>query len=124
MGCCTKRKIRSANDQHERNPISMTRTEKMIRFLNSCRWTRSGMECVCCANPKAAVSDMESLSDMRQRSLLTEHYWNGATYHAQYVPTPLSKTIAQSTSSVRIHHFQCLNRSHCGRTFVPATMTI
>src|SRR5882762_5474427 len=51
-------------------------------------------------------------------------YRNGATYHAQYVATPPSRTITQSTSSVRIHHFQCLNRSHSGRTLVPATMTI
>ena len=56
--------------------------------------------------------------------LWTQCYRNGATYHTQYVPTPLTRTIAQSTNSVRIHNFQCLNRSHCGRTFVPATITI
>jgi hypothetical protein len=55
---------------------------------------------------------------------LEQNYRNGATYHAQYVPTPLSRTIAQNTSSVRIHTFQCLNLSRCGRTFVPATKTI
>src|ERR1700726_1976438 len=84
MGCCIKPKIRSATDQHEKNPMSTPRTEKTIRFLNSCRWTRSGMESVRCANPEAAVSDMEGLSDMCQRLLLTEHYWNGATCHAEY----------------------------------------
>jgi hypothetical protein len=55
---------------------------------------------------------------------LAPYYRNGATYHAQYVPTPLTRTIAQNTSSVRIQNFQCLNRSHWGRTFVPATITI
>src|SRR6267378_5210126 len=81
-----------------------------------------GVRALC--QSECSHSDMENLSDYVQRSFLTGHYWNGATYHAQYVPIPLSRTIAQSTSSVRIHHFQCLNRSHCGRTFVPATMTI
>jgi hypothetical protein len=60
---CIKPKMRSANDQHERNPASTATTEQMIRLLSSSRWARSGMECVRCASPKAVVSDMESLSD-------------------------------------------------------------
>ena len=43
---------------------------------------------------------------------------------AQYVPTPVRRTITHSTSSVRIHHFQLLNRNLSGRTLVPATSTI
>jgi hypothetical protein len=32
--------------------------------------------------------------------------------------------MAQRAKSVRIHNFQCLNRSHWGRGFVPDTTTI
>src|ERR1700730_5420813 len=74
MGCCIKPKIRSAYDQQERNPTSTPTTEKMIRFLNSSRCARSGMERVCCARTKTAASAMEnffspgSVAECRQKS--------------------------------------------------------
>src|ERR1700680_2485191 len=77
MGCCTKEKIRSANDQHARNPASTPTTDTMIRFLSSSRWARRGIGCVGCVRAKAVVSDMESLSDYVHRSFLTGHYLNG-----------------------------------------------
>src|SRR5277367_907365 len=61
IGCCIKPKIRSAKDQHEINPTSTPRTEKMIRFLNSSRWASNGMDLVCNNNTAAATSAMEDL---------------------------------------------------------------
>src|ERR1700720_596376 len=60
MGCCIKPKIRSAKYQHEKKPTTTATIEKMIRFLNSSRWTRSGIECMSSASRKETSSAMEN----------------------------------------------------------------
>src|ERR1700729_1366445 len=60
MGRCIKPKIRSAKYQHEKKPASTPTIEKMIRFLNSSRWTRSGIACASSASGKEPSSVMEN----------------------------------------------------------------
>src|SRR5580692_1624678 len=60
-GRCTKPKMRSAYDQQAKNPTATPTTERTMRFLNSSRWARSGIECASCASRETAASATRNL---------------------------------------------------------------
>jgi hypothetical protein len=73
-GCCIKPKMRSANDQQDKNPTSTPSTEKMIRLRNSSRCASRDIERTSRTSNEAA-SAMEGLASQG-------FAWGAAVYGA------------------------------------------